>query len=100
MITARIRRLESAPPILRPLKPSVAMVEALDRISRLCSTRFANAVSAGRVLKTEKEVSDFAALPDDLIGQADLAGVHDAATLAEFLGDVPLMETARYPSPN
>lgn len=104
--TERLRRLKTASPLQREhprdergqRKPDPAFVGALDKIRRLCSMSFSDAVAAGRVLPSREEVLAFAALPDQLIGQADLAGVHDAETLTEFLrkanaGKLPMSDS-------
>jgi hypothetical protein len=81
---ARLDRLNSKLITVRP-NPSKDFIAAQKKIDRFCSSRFANAVAAGRVLKTEEEVLRFADLPSVFMGQADLAGVHDMATLDDFL---------------
>jgi hypothetical protein len=81
---ARLDRLNNAPAITRG-QSSKDMIAAQHAIDRFCSTRFAAAVAAGRILRSQAEVLSFAKLPKELMGKADLAGVHDAATLTEFL---------------
>jgi len=59
------------------------------KIDRFCSNGFADAVAAGRILRSEDEVLAFASLPKELMGKADLAGVHDDATFKEFAAGNP-----------
>ena len=81
---ARLDRLNAKVDIARP-RSNEKFVAALQKIDRWCSTRFGQAVVAGRIHKTDDDVIDFAKLPGVLMGQADLAGVHDQASLQEFV---------------
>jgi hypothetical protein len=82
---ARLDRLNNAPKTVR--SSSKELIAAQRRIDRFCSTRLATAVAAGRILKSEAEVLSFVKLPGNLMGQADLADVHDEATLTKFLAE-------------
>jgi len=81
----RLDRLNNAPPVTRGPNPSKDFIRALQKIDRYCSSRFASATAAGRILHSEAEVLTFASLPKELMGQADLSGVHDKASLDEFM---------------
>jgi hypothetical protein len=80
---ARLDRLNNAPTTGR--SSSKELIAAQWRIDRFCSSRFASAVGAGRILRSEEEVLSFAKLPKEVMGKADLAGVHDTASLEEFV---------------
>jgi hypothetical protein len=85
----RSDRLNHAPAIVRGPSPTKDFIRAQQKIDRFCSSRFADAVAAGRILHSEEEVLKFVKLPGSLMGKADLAGVHDEATLTKFLTENP-----------
>jgi len=85
---ARLDRLNKPSNTPRVLSDTVA-IHAQQKIDRLCSTRFADAVARNVILCSQEELLAFASLPNHLIGKADLAGVHDAATLAAFIKENP-----------
>jgi len=105
---ARLDRLNHAPPITRGPSPTKDFIRSLQKIDRYCSSRFGAAVAAGRIFKDEAQVISFAKLPGSMMTKADLTGVHDLASLDEFLKDEeklpsqpqPQRESPRGPSPD
>jgi hypothetical protein len=63
---------------------SLEIMNAQNKVDRLCPSRFADLVAAGKILKSDAELLEFAALPKEQIGQAALWGVIDSKSLKEF----------------